>query len=338
MISKDLIEQARGRLRPHRVPNDCKALWQIVETVVPLAICSMLAVRFYGTWPVWLVGVLGSAAFKVRLFNLEHDAGHMSLFRSRRANRIVGAAMGVLTFTPQAAWFLYHKYHHRSTGDLDHRGRGDVRTLTVAEYESASPARRLAYRVFRHPAFLFGVAPLVQFGIVQRFAFYFPREWRSARYGVYATNLGIGVWLAAGSFAFGATRFLLTELAVMWLAGGVGVWLFYIQHQLPKGYWSRSVAWRPELAAVEGSSFYDLPRWLHWLTANIGYHHLHHLNPGVPNHRLPLVHRELPHLAAHARVGLRESLGYAWLALWDEQQGRMVTFDDIAQRGGHHDR
>jgi omega-6 fatty acid desaturase (delta-12 desaturase) len=336
MSRPDAVERARALLRAHRAPDDRKALLQVVETVVPLAAFFTLAMQFYDTWPVWLLSVLGSAAFKVRLFNLEHDAGHMSLFRSRIANRVAGAAMGVLTLTPQRSWFLFHNYHHSAAGNLDRRGRGDVRTLTVAEYEAASPAQQLRYRVFRHPLFLFGLAPIVQFCVIQRFAFYFPREWRGARYNVYATNLVISVWLALGSLSFGAQRFLLTELAVMWLAGGMGVWLFYIQHQLPQAYWSRSAAWTSELAAVHGSSYYDLPRWLHWLTANIGYHHLHHLNPAVPNHQLPIVHREIPELAARSRVGLRESLRCAWLVLWDEEAGRMVTFDEIARRGGRH--
>src|SRR5882724_12472363 len=258
----------------YQQPAHWRAIWQIVNTLVPYGVLwylmyLSLSISYWLTVPLALL----AGGFLVRVFIISHDCGHGSFFQSRRANNILGFITGVLTFTPFHHWRWEHAIHHATSGDLDRRGTGDVWTLTVQEYLESSRWKRFAYRLARNPVILFGLAPLFLFLIKQRFPAMkaAPRE----RYSVYWTNLailGIAGWL---SFFFGLKAYLLLQFVIMMVAGSVGVWLFYVQHQFEGVYWERAKDWDYSTAALKGSSFYKLPRILQWFSGNIGFHHIH---------------------------------------------------------------
>src|SRR6185436_7288829 len=203
-----------------------------------------------------------------------------------------GFIAGMLTFTPYYHWRWEHSLHHASAGDLDRRGTGDVWTMTVQEYLESSRWKRFAYGLSRNPVVLFIIAPLFLFLIRQRFAS--ARANRRERQSVHLMNLILLVMVAGLSALFGFRAYLGIQLAVVGLAGSAGVWLFYVQHQFEGVYWERRDDWYYASAALQGSSFYKLPRILQWFSGNIGCHHIHHLSPRIPNYNLEKCHNANP--------------------------------------------
>jgi omega-6 fatty acid desaturase (delta-12 desaturase) len=276
----------------------------------------------------WIAVALSllNAAFVVRLFMIQHDCGHGSLFRSRAVNDWIGRIIGVLTLTPYDAWRKTHAIHHATTGNLDRRGIGDIPTLTVAEYRSRSLVRRMSYRLVRNPVILFGLIPFYSFFLrnripakVLRFS---PRYWASVLYTDAAIFLVLGLLYLLG----GVPVLLFVYLPMILLAASFGMWLFYVQHQFEETSWDPDTDWTVMDAAFHGSSHYVLPPVLTWVTGNIGAHHVHHLASRIPFYRLPEVLRDHPDLDDAGRLTFRESLGCARLALWDERERRLVSF------------
>ena len=269
---------------------------------------------------------LPSGIFLVRLFLIQHDCGHGAFFRSRRVNDWVGRIMGVVTLTPYEIWRRDHAIHHATTGNLDSRGTGDIDTLTVAEYQALSPARKLAYRLYRHPIVMFAIGPAYQFIIRNRLPSGVSNAdasfWKSAM----GTNLAIIAVVSLMIWLVGLVPFLAVHLPVTLIASSIGVWMFYVQHQFEDAFWARKDKWNVHEAALQGSSFYDLPRVLAWLTGNIGIHHVHHLYSRIPYYRLPQVLRDFPALTRVRRITLMESFACAKLRLWDETQQKLVPF------------
>jgi acyl-lipid omega-6 desaturase (Delta-12 desaturase) len=310
-------------------PSRARALWQLANTLVPyLALWALLAWSVTAGWSWWWTAlmVVPAAAFYVRLFMLQHDCSHGSFFRSARANRWVGGALGILTLFPFAYWKKTHSVHHATSGNLDKRELGDIRTLTVGEYLAHSRWRRFCYRFYRSMPVMLGIGPIYQFVAKHRLPIGLPwrwrREWRSVAWNdaaLVALSVVVCTWL-------GWPVLLLVQLPVVALAGAAGVWLFYVQHCFEDGYWVRSGAWNPRRAAIHGSSFYDLPPVLRWFTANIGYHHIHHLAPRIPNYHLRAAHESMPALPGLRHLSLRASLACARLKLWEESRGCMVGF------------
>ena len=282
----------------------------------------------HGVW--WVLLLVPVAAFLVvRLFMFQHDCGHGSFFPSRRMNDLLGGVLGVLTLTPYASWRGDHAIHHASAGNLDRRGIGDVTTLTLDEYLALPPWRRLAYRLYRHPLVMFGIGPTWLFLISQRIPVGSPRRrWRD-----WLSVLGTDAALVGGAVLLvvllGPLPLLLGWLPVVLLAATIGIWLFYVQHQFEDTYWQPKPSWDFAAAAVQGSSFYDLPRPLHWLTGNIGFHHIHHLSSRIPNYRLRACHEANPELQAAPRLSLRHSFRCTRLALWDTRRHKLVSFRSI---------
>jgi omega-6 fatty acid desaturase (delta-12 desaturase) len=262
----------------------------------------------------------------VRLFIIQHDCGHGSFFRSQRLANLVGAALGVLTLTPYQYWRRTHAMHHASSGNLEHRGFGDIDTWTVAEYEARSPWERFKYRVYRHPLALFAVGAVLHFVVRHRLPTLAPRGWTRERRSIMWTDVGLLAFGIAMSALVGWRAFLLVHVPLTLISCSIGVWLFYVQHQFEPTYWEHDQHWEFDAAALEGSSYYVLPPVLQWLTGNIGLHHVHHLSARIPNYRLQRVVDAFPELNRATRITLRESLRCVFLTLWDEEARRLVPF------------
>lgn len=280
----------------------------------------------------YLLLVVPAAGFLVRLFMIQHDCGHGSLFRDRRLNDWIGRVIGVVTLTPYDFWRQAHGIHHATSGNLDRRGIGDIDMLTVREYLALPRWRRLGYRLYRHPIIMFGLGPIYLFVLRHRLPFGLMREGWTPWISAMATNGGIAIVVTAMIWWVGVTPFLLVYLPTIVVAGAIGVWLFYVQHQFERTEWSENQDWRFANAALYGSSYYDLPAVLRWFTANIGVHHVHHLCSRIPFYRLRLVLRHNPDLANVSRLTLGQSLACARLVLWDELTHRLITFRELRHR------
>ena len=302
-----------------------RSIWQIVNTFVPYIILWILMVRSL-TISYWLTLALAVVAtcFLIRIFIFFHDCGHGSFFKSTRANDVFGIITGVLTFTPYYAWRHAHAVHHATAGDLDRRGVGDIWTLTVNEYLASSRWKRLGYRFFRFPLITFVIGPFVMFAFIQRFPTRSdgPRERRS----VYATNLALLGVAALMSLLIGFKAYLLIQIPLIALSAMAGVWLFYVQHQFEETYWEHHQDWDFATSAMEGASYYKLPRLLQWVSGNIGFHHIHHLSPRIPNYKLQRCHDENAIFQQIKPLTPRTSLKSLRLHLWDENRRVLVGF------------
>ena len=316
----------------YEVPDCRRSLVQVLTTVIPLAAlwATMLYTLDYGYWLTLLLAV-PTAGFLVRLFMIQHDCAHRSLFRSPLANDILGCVIGVVTLTPHYCWRRLHLMHHATSGNLDRRGHGDVETLTVTEYLRLSSPRRFMYRLYRNPLVLFGIGPILYFVIKQRFCTLQLTRCGRERASVYATNAGLLALLTGLSLTLGIQRLLLVQVPVVLLASSAGVWLFYVQHQFEEAYWETEDSWSYVDAALQGSSYYVLPKPLEWLTSHIGLHHIHHLNPHIPNYRLQQCSNENPILQRANRLTFRQSLRCASLKLWDEELKGLVPYPETVR-------
>lgn len=329
--SERSAEEARDwmlRLRRFRDPSGLRGLFELAVTFVPFALVWAAMLVALDAGQVWLYGllVLPAAGLLVRLFMISHDCGHGSFFPSRRANDWTGRVIGILTMTPYDHWRHSHAIHHAGSGNLARRGIGDVDTLTVREYEALSAWGRLRYRLYRHPAVLFGLGPFYLFVLQQRLPVGFMRRGWTPWISTMSTNAGIAVLSGLLIWAVGWQSFLLVHLPIVVLGATAGVWLFYVQHQFEGTVWAGAEGWNVHEAALHGSSHYDLPPVLRWFTANIGVHQVHHLASRIPFYRLPEVLRAHPELRDVGRLTLLESLRCVRLALWDEDKRQLVSF------------
>jgi omega-6 fatty acid desaturase (delta-12 desaturase) len=309
----------------YQKPSVGRGVWQIVNTLVPYAALWYLMYLTLGvSWWITVPLAILAGAFLVRVFIIFHDCGHGSFFKSRKANDTLGFITGVLTFAPYYHWRWEHAVHHTTSGDLDRRGLGDIWTLTVQEYLESSRWQQLAYRLARNPVVLFVIAPFFLFLIKLRLPK--AKAGKRERHSVYWTNLAV-FGLAAGlAWVFGIKAYLLIQLTVMAVAGSAGLWLFYVQHQFDGVYWERTDEWDYTTAALQGSSFYKLPRILQWFSGNIGYHHIHHLSSRIPNYNLEKCHEAHLLFQSVKPVTLFSSLKSFTFRLWDEQRRKLVGY------------
>jgi omega-6 fatty acid desaturase (delta-12 desaturase) len=271
-----------------------------------------------------LVLMIPTAGFLVRAFVMFHDCVHGSLLPSKRANAWAGTALGLLVLTAYRPWRYEHIGHHATAGDLDRRGVGDVETLTVAEYQARPWRGRLAYRLFRNPVVLFGFGPIFAMIIEPRLVRRgIPPRMRNS---ILATNLALAVIVAAACLLIGWKDFLIVWAPPALLAGSVGIWLFYVQHQFEGTYWQRQDDWKYSEAGLRGSSYLKLPKLLQFFTGSIGLHHVHHLNPRIPSYNLQRAHDGDAIFADVPTVTVLGGLRATRLKLWDEPGGRLVTF------------
>jgi omega-6 fatty acid desaturase (delta-12 desaturase) len=316
----------------YRKSASFKAVVQLCTTLVPLA--ALLTVMYWSldySYLATLVLAIPAAGFLVRTFILMHDCAHGSFLPSKRANEVVGFLTGVLTFTPFAQWRRDHALHHASSGDLDRRGHGDIITLTIEEYLSRNRWERLKYRLYRNPLILFGFGPLYLL-VSQRWRKQGDATGKMQMTSIHATNAAIVVGLIGFSLLIGFKAVALIYAPVFLIAGSTGIWLFYVQHQFEDTYWEGHASWEYAAAAVEGSSYYKLPRVLEWMTGSIGLHHVHHADPRIPNYHLRRCHEETAAFHGATQITLRSSLRSARLRLWDPEQGKLVGFEAVKGR------
>ena len=316
------------RLAPYRTAENGRAVFELLITLTPFlalwaGIWGLMQAGHY--WSV--IGFIPAGGLLVRLFIIQHDCGHQSMFSNRRVNDWVGRFIGILTLTPYDHWKRGHALHHAGSGNLDRRGMGDdILTMTVAEYKAASRWGRFKYRFYRHPLVMFGIGPAYVFFLVNRLPFGAMKNgvkpWASAL----LTNLGVVILYGALIWAVGWKIFVLIQIPTVLVAASIGVWMFYVQHQFDETHWSRTGEWDREHAALQGSSYYDLPKWLMWMTGNIGVHHVHHLSSRIPFYQLPRILKAHPELKSVGRLTFVQSLKCVKLALWDEMNQRMVSF------------
>lgn len=316
-----------------RKPSTPRAIWQICSTLAPFAALLGLMIWLGEAYPIITVLLaIPLGGLLVRFFIIQHDCGHGSFVDSRRWNDVIGRCASVLTVTPYGLWRRVHAQHHASSGNLDRRGAGDIATLTVREYLSLAPLRRLRYRIYRNPLFLFLFGVPFFFTVIQRLPWWHPLPARDTWRSVVGLNLAIALIYGALGWLIGLKVMLLITLPAIIVASAVGGWLFFIQHQFEETHWSESKSWDFQVAAVEGSSYYDLPAVLNWFTGNIGLHHIHHLNSMVPNYRLQDCLRASPDFQGLNRISLVESFKCARLTLWDEEGRRLIGFSDLKLR------
>jgi omega-6 fatty acid desaturase (delta-12 desaturase) len=309
-------------------PDPIKSWWQIFNSLVPYILLWVVMVKTINIsyWLTLLLAVF-AAGFMVRIFIIFHDCGHGSFFRSKTLNRIVGIITGLIVFTPYNKWHHEHAIHHQTVGNLDKRGIGDVKTLTVDEYLKLSKWQRFLYRLYRNPFFLFGVAPMLIFTILQRFT----KKGMTIMEKLYVhlSTFAIIVCIFLLILLIGWKTFLLIQLPILYIATAHGVWLFYVQHQFRYVVWTDSVNWDYKTTALKGSSMFKLPGVLNWFTGNIGYHHIHHLSPMIPNYNLKRCHKENKIFQEVKPLTFFSAFESLFLRLWDEKRQMMVGFNEI---------
>jgi len=314
-----------GIISKYNKPDHLKSWWQVINSVGPYLLLWYLMVRSLEiSYLLTLALSVLAAGFLVRTFIIFHDCGHGSFFRTKRLNAIVGIFTGLLVFTPYHRWHRDHHIHHQTVGNLDKRGIGDVKTLTVTEYENLSKWQRFVYRLYRHPLFLIGVAPILLFVVLFRFT----KSYMTTREKMYVhlTNLALAAMVALAVWAIGWKAYLMIQLPVLYVATVHGVWLFYVQHQFRHVIWTDSGNWDYKTMALNGSSLFRLPPLLNWFTGNIGYHHIHHLSPAIPNYNLKRCHQENELFREVKPITFMSAFDTLMLRLWDEKRERLISF------------
>ncbi len=330
MTSKEFFSEGanwRSIISEYQKSSAGKSAWQLINTFIPYMVFWYLMYLSLG-WSYWITLLLSvpAAGFTVRLFIIQHDCGHGSFFSSRKANDRTGIFCSLFTLTPYHYWKQNHNIHHANAGNLEHRGIGDIYTMTVQEYLSKTKWQRFKYRLYRNPLVLFIIIPTALFVILNRFPTTRAKVLKPTYPSIYYTNflvaaifVGMGLWV-------GFLNVIAIQLPITIVASTSGLWLFYVQHQYEDTYWSHDSDWDFSLAALQGSSYYKLPKVLQWFTGNIGFHHIHHLSPKIPNYNLEKCHKTSPVFQKAITLTIKSSLKSTFLTLWDENQKKLVSF------------
>jgi omega-6 fatty acid desaturase (delta-12 desaturase) len=316
----------------YQTPSVWKSWGQVASTLVPFLLLWYLMYLSLGVG-YWLTLLLSipAALFMVRIFILQHDCGHGSFFKSNKMNNRLGMVLSLFTFVPYHYWRRTHAIHHSATGDLEHRGVGDFFTMTVNEYVNTNNWGRVKYRLYRNPITMFFVAPLFVFVVGYRFDFLKRKNWKKERRGLLWTNIALLALVVTLSLVFGFKEYLLIQLPITYIATGLGSWFFFVQHNFEDAYWDQKPTWDYATAALHGSSYYKLPKVLQWFTGSIGFHHIHHLSPKIPNYLLEKCHEENPMFQDPPTLTLGSSFSTLNLSLWDEERQKLITFGQLKE-------
>lgn len=327
-MSKEKTMKLHKSVAPFAKSDNRKSIIQMINTIPPFLILWFLAYQSLSV-SIWLTLALAvvAAGFVVRTFIIFHDCTHGSFFKSKKANDIVGTITGVLTLFAYEKWKREHAIHHATSSNLDKRGVGDIWVMTVEEYVAASKWQRLGYRLYRNPIVMFGFGPFYLVLVTSRFNRKDARK--KERFNTHLTNVLLVALYAGVISLVGWQAFLLIQGSIMFVAGALGIWLFYIQHTFEDSYFEEESEWDYVKAAVEGSSYYKLPRVLQWATGNIGYHHVHHLSPRVPNYNLEEAHESTPPLQQATTITIKTSIASIRYRLYDPKQMRFVSYASI---------
>jgi omega-6 fatty acid desaturase (delta-12 desaturase) len=329
-MTKQLQKNLRKQVTPYEKSNTKDSIFQLINTIGPFIILWILAYQSLSISYFLTLGLtVVAAGFLTRIFIIFHDCCHYSFFKNRTANKILGTITGILTLFPYSQWQHDHSIHHATSSNLDKRGTGDIWVLTVDEYLSAPLLRKIAYRIYRNPFVMFGLGPVYEFLIKNRFNKKGARK--KERINTYITNLAIVALVGFFCWTLGTESFLLVQGPIFLISGSLGIWLFYVQHTFEDSYFEENEDWDYVKAAVEGSSFYKLPKLLQWLTGNIGFHHVHHLSPRVPNYKLEEAHKNTQPLQNVPTITLSTSLKSLKFRLWDNQNKRFVGFNYLSK-------
>ncbi len=323
-----------ARFKVYAQSDHAKAYLQILTSFGPfIAIWVLMYYSLDWSYGITLALAFVNAFFTVRIFIIQHDCGHRSYFKDQRLNHLWGWISSIFTFIPYQYWSQVHDFHHGHSGQLEVRDIGDIQTLTVEEYKAASPMARFGYRVFRMPIVTFVIGPVVYLLRNNRFTLVKLQGWQNNRKWLMLNNVLLIAAYVLGGVLLGWKAFLLVQLPIVFFFAIIAVWFFYVQHQHEHAYKHWKDNWDYLLSAIRGSSYYNLPQWLHFLTGNIGYHHIHHLNSRIPSYNLVRCARENPDLQHYiTSVTFWESLSLMFHKLWDEQTERMITFREFNQR------
>ncbi len=317
-------------VKQYATSDDHRSTRQILVTVIPFI--TILVLMYFSLRVSYLLtlflGVL-NAGFITRIFIIQHDCGHNSFYNSKKANNIIGSIFGVITLTPYHYWRRNHAKHHASAGNLDSRGVGDVFTMTVSEYQTLNKWGRFKYRFYRHPLTLFVIGPIAVFFISHRLPLNVTRNEKVERASIHWTNLALAVLIVGFGLWIGFKELLMITIPMYLFTFSVGVYLFYVQHQFENTYWRRQEDWDYFQSAIEGASFFKLPKILQWFSGNIGYHHIHHLSPRIPNYYLETAYRENPAFQQAKTLTILSSLKSVSLKLWDEQREKLISFSEF---------
>ncbi|MEH7515800.1 fatty acid desaturase [Gottfriedia acidiceleris] len=327
-MSKENQKNLRKQIIPYEKSILKASIWQMINTFIPFIFLWYLAYKSTSISVVLTIFIdIVAALFLIRIFIIFHDCCHQSFFKNKTANKVLGTITGVVTLFPFSQWKHSHSIHHATSGNLDKRGIGDMWVLTVEEYVAASFWTKVQYRLYRNPLIMFGLGPIYIVLISNRFNT--KNAKLKERLNTYLTNILIVGVSALFCYTIGWENYLLVEGPIFFISAVLGIWLFYVQHQFEDTYFEEDTNWEYVKAAVEGSSFYKLPKLLQWITGNIGYHHVHHLSPRVPNYNLESVHNNTLPLQNVPTITLKTSLTSLKFKLWDEETKQFVGFKDI---------
>jgi acyl-lipid omega-6 desaturase (Delta-12 desaturase) len=327
-INKDARPEWMEIISRYNISDPLRSWWQIINSVGPYILLWVIMIKTIeiSYWLTLFLSVF-AAGFMVRIFIIFHDCGHGSFFKSNKLNKVVGIITGLIVFTPYHKWHHDHKIHHQTVGNLDKRGIGDVKTLTVEEYSRLSKWQKLSYRLYRNPFFLFGIAPILLFTIQHRFT----KKGMSFREKLYVHLSTLTIVAAIGllGLTIGWKTFILIQLPILYIATVHGVWLFYVQHQYRHVKWTETAEWDYKTIALNGSSLFKLPRLLNWFTGSIGYHHIHHLSPMIPNYNLKRCHNENSIFQEVKPLTFFSAFESLHLRLWDDKRKMLIKFSEI---------
>lgn len=336
-MRKQKIAKLREIVKPYATSNYKASIIQMLNTIIPFLILWFLAYKSLSLsiWFALPIDLLASA-FVIRIFIIFHDCAHLAFFKNKKLNRIIGTITGIITLFPYEQWKNEHAIHHATSSNLDKRGTGDIWVMTIDEYLAASFWKKLSYRLYRNPFVLFGLGPIFLYLIKNRFNRIDAKL--KERINTYITNSAIATVYTVLIWVIGWQAFLIIQLPILMVAGSLGIWLFYVQHQFEDSYYENEEKWDYVKAAVDGSSFYKLPKILQWISGNIGYHHVHHLIPRVPNYNLEKAHKATPELQHVTTITLTTSLQSLRYHLYNEKIKSFVSFKNIKPHLKNHEK